>query len=53
MGPDRYLVRRVVNDLLDMLIDEGVEKEDIVDTLGEIMESDRDYFDINWLYKED
>jgi hypothetical protein len=52
MAPDRYLIRRVVNDLIDMLIDEGVEREDIIDQLGEILDSDKEYFDINWLYKE-
>lgn len=53
MKPDRYLVRRVVNDLIDMLINEGVSKEDIIDQLGEILDSDKEYFDINWLYTND
>lgn len=55
-GTDRYTTRRVVNDLIDMLLNEGVSKQDIIDKIDEddfISDSDREYFDINWLYKED
>lgn len=53
---DRYTTRRVVNDLIDMLLDECVSKQDIIDKIDEddfLSDSDREYFDINWLYKED
>lgn len=53
MAPDRYLVRRVVNDLVDALIDEGLSKADVLEIIGEMHESDMDYFDIGWLTKED
>lgn len=52
---DRYTVRRIVNDLIDMLIYEGVSKEKITNMLDEddfYSDSDKEYFDINWLYKE-
>ena len=53
---DRYTTRRIVNDLIDMLLNEGVSKQDIIDKIDEddfFSDSDREYFDINWLYKED
>lgn len=52
MAPDRYTIRRVVNDLVDMLINEGVDKKDIVEQL-DLYESDMEYFDIEWLNKDD
>lgn len=54
-NPDRYTIRRVVNDLIDMLIDEGVDAEDItarIDDPDELSDSDIDYFDISWLYSK-
>ena len=54
-APDRYTTRRIVNDLIDMLIEEGVSKQDIVEKLDEddfYSDADREYFDINWLYKK-
>ena len=53
---DRYTARRIVNDLIDMLIDNGVSKQEIIDVIDAdefYSESDKEYFDINWLYKED
>ena len=53
---DRYTTRRIVNDLIDMLLNEGVSKQDSIDKIDEddfYSDSDREYFDINWLYKED
>lgn len=52
---DRYTVRRIVNDLIDMLIDEGISKQNIIEKLDEddfYSDSDKEYFDINWLYKK-
>lgn len=52
---DRYTARRLVNDLIDMLIDNGVSKKEITDMIDEddfYSESDKEYFDVNWLYKE-
>lgn len=53
MAPDRYTVRRIINDLIDRLIDEGVSKQDIIEMIDEddyYSNSDKEYFDINWLY---
>lgn len=53
---DRYTTRRIVNDLIDMLLNEGVSKQDIIDKIDEddfYSDSDKEYFDINWLYKND
>ena len=52
MAPDRYTIRRVVNDLVDKLIDEGVEKKDILEML-DLYDSDLEYFDLEWLNKDD
>lgn len=53
---DRYTVRRIVNDLIDMLIEEGVSKQSIIDMIDEddfYSDSDKEYFDISWLYQKD
>lgn len=52
---DRYTTRRIINDLIDMLLDEGVSKQDIIEKIDEddfYSDSDKEYFDINWLYKQ-
>ena len=56
MAPDRYTVRRIINDMIDRLIYEGVSKQDIIEMIDEddyYSDSDKEYFDINWLYKND
>ena len=53
---DRYTVRRLVNDLIDRLICEGVSKQEIIEMIDEddfYSDSDKEYFDINWLYSND
>lgn len=53
---DRYTARRIVNDLIDMLIIEGVSKQQIISMLDEddyYSDADKEYFDITWLYKQD
>lgn len=53
MGPDRYTIRRIVNDLIDRLIDEGVSRSDIRELLEDTFDSDREYLDIEWLFKNE
>lgn len=53
---DRYTARRIVNDLIDMLLDNGISKQEIIDVIEAddfYSDSDKEYFDINWLYKND
>lgn len=45
---DRYTVRRVVNDLIDRMIDEGISREEIVELL-DLDDSEKEYFDVKWL----
>lgn len=55
MNPDRYTVRRIVNDLIDLLIEEGVSKKSIIEKIDEddfYSDADREYFDIGWLYMD-
>lgn len=54
-NPDRYTTRRIVNDLIDMLLSEGVSKQAVIDMIDEddfYDDADKEYFDINWLYKK-
>lgn len=55
MDSDRYTVRRVVNNLIDALIDQGVDKIDILNIVEhwDLTNSDMEYFDIKWLEKDD
>lgn len=47
-APDRSTTRTVVNKLVDMLITEGVNKEDILDEL-DLSDSEIEYYDLNWM----
>ena len=54
--PDRYTTRRIINDLIDMLLEYDISKQEIVsyiDSEDFYSKSDKEYFDINWLYEED
>lgn len=53
MATDRYTIRRIVNDLIDRLIDEGVSRRDIRELLEDTFDSDREYLDIEWLFKNE
>ena len=53
MAPNRYTIRSVVNDLIDRLIDECVSREDIREILEETTDADREYLDIEWLFKDE
>lgn len=46
---DRYTVRCVVNDLIDLLIEEGVKKEDILEVFQDVSDADKEYMDMTWL----
>ena len=50
---DRYTARRVVNDLIDALINEGVSRQDVRDIIDDVTDSEKEYLDINWLYKDE
>lgn len=47
-APDRAFTRTAVNKLVDMLINEGVSKEDILEEL-DLSDSEIEYYDLNWL----
>ena len=51
MNIDRYTIRRIVNDLIDELINEGVKKETIIEIISDVDTATKDFIDINWLYE--
>lgn len=49
--PEHYIVVTRINKLVNMLLDEGVDRKDILDAL-DLYHEEAEYFDLTWLQED-